>query len=115
MKYNPNTPPREFIVGKGITIKDSGKIHLETDEMVSFQTKSGKEYDFTAKSWGFYATPSINGRLKSEGFKSALVKNGQGRVFLMTVEESKLEDFQKYLDDEEQEIVQWLDEWTESE
>jgi len=49
----------------------------------------------TAKDWGFYATPSINGRLQQFGFKTALVENPQGRIYVMVVEEEKIELFEE--------------------
>ena len=33
------------------------------------------EYDIVKKNWGFYATPSINGRLIKFGYKTCLIKN----------------------------------------
>ena len=78
--------PRTFEV-KGVTLKDCGKIKLDQDEMVSFVTPEGRECDFTAKSWGFYLGPSVNGRLKNEGFKTALTANPDGRLYILAVEE----------------------------
>lgn len=105
--------PRKFVVGKDskVTISDFGKIHLDPDEMVSFITVSGKEYDVTSKNWGFYATPSLNGRLRAHGFKTALVKNKFNKYYIMLVEEEKVEDFFKYLNSEENFLVKWLDEY----
>lgn len=112
MKIIINKKPRVFEVGrhKGIKISDCGKVWLNGNEQVTFVTKSGKEYDVAAKSWGFYATPSINARLKKEGFKTALVKNEQGRYYIMLVETSKTVQFKKYLKIEKNKIVNWLDE-----
>ena len=65
MKFTPKNPPREFEVGfdkKGI-IRDCGVLVLAADEQVTLTTEQGGEYDVTRKSWGFYATPSTNGRL----------------------------------------------------
>ena len=45
-------------------------------------TVDGKEYDFVAKDWGFYASPSINDRLVREGFKVALVSNTENKIFM---------------------------------
>lgn len=113
MKIEPNEPARVFEAGKEkIRISDCGKIRLEPDELVTFVTKSGKRYDVAAKSWGFYATPSINSRLKKEGFKTALVKNNQGRFYVMLVESGKIKDFEKYIENEGQKIEKWLDELT---
>ena len=67
MEFNKKNPPRKFKVGikKEITIKDCGTIELQNDEQVTFLTGKSAEYDVARKSWGFYATPSINGRLKN--------------------------------------------------
>jgi hypothetical protein len=112
MKIEKREPPRVFRVGEGnkIEISDCARIYLEPDEQVTFVTKSGKEHDFVAKSWGFYATPSVNARLVNQGFKTALVKNQLGRYFIMVVEADLLPDFDAYLEAEKNEVVEWLDE-----
>lgn len=111
MKIVENTPPRVFEVGEGgsIKISDCGKIYLEPDEQVTFVTSSGKEHDFTAKSWGFYATPSVNKRLVDQGFKTALVKNRAGRYYIMVVDTDRISEFESYLDREKNQVVEWLD------
>ena len=112
MQFSPKEPPRVFPVGLTgeIKISDCGKMRLEADELITFDTESGAEYDVVRKDWGFYATPSMNGRLKNYGFKSALVKNKFGFIYVMLVEEGKTDEFQAYLEVEEQKVVQWLDE-----
>ena len=112
MKFYEINPPREFEVGLEIKrkIKDCGKIKLSPDEQVAFVTESGKEYDLTRKDFGFYATPSVNIRLGKEGFKTAIVKNSQDRYFIMIVEADKMNEFQTYLDEEKQKVIEWLDE-----
>jgi len=103
--------PRSFKVGNNdITIKDCGDLYLEPDEQITFITESDQRYDLARKDWGFYATPSVNGRLKNEGFKCALVKNEFKKVYVMIVEESKLAEFNKYCKTENQDIIKWLDE-----
>ena len=62
------------------------------------------------KDWGFYSTPSINGRLKNEGFKTALVENQNGQIYVMSVDKDKLDLFEKYCKDENQTVLEWLDE-----
>jgi len=104
-----NNSPRKFCVNN-VEIYDFGKIKLEPNEMISFKTDANKEYDFVAKEWGFYATPSINGRLKKEGFKTALVKNLYNKLYVMVVDENKIELFKKYLNDDNQNLICWLDE-----
>ena len=112
MRFVPTDPPRRFRVGldESIELSDCGRISLEADEQVTFVTRSGREHDVVAKSWGFYATPSVNGRLKREGFKAALVRNSQGMYYVMVVETDRIEDFHEYLRVERQELCEWLDE-----
>lgn len=111
MKLDIKETPREF-KAKKFTIKDYGKIFLDSDEMVSFVTNGGKEFDFAAKSWGFYATPSVNARLKNQGFKTALVVNENNQLYIMAVEKDKLAEFFEYLKDEQDNrVLCWLDEW----
>lgn len=114
MRVNEQNPPRQFKVGinNQITIRDSGTIELDADEQVTFITPSGAEYDVAAKSWGFYATPSFNGRLLSFGLRGVLVRNSYDRFYVMLVEKGKEDLFIRYLTEEEQEIVCWLDDDT---
>lgn len=111
MKFEPKIPPREFEVGydvKGV-IRDCGTMRLEPDEMVTFLTEEGSEYDLTRKEWGFYATPSLNGRLASFNLRAVLVKNRVDRFFVMLVERGKEEAFDRYVRQEPLKIVAWLD------
>jgi hypothetical protein len=112
VRFEKTNPARKFRVGHdgGIEISDCGRIRLQPDEMVTFVTPSGRQYDVTAKDWGFYATPSMNGRLTGQGFKSALVRNRQGRHYIMLVDTDRMEEFLKYLHDDQQELCEWLDE-----
>lgn len=107
MKMKILKKPRLFSVND-IEIKDCGKIKLDKNELISFVTKSGREYDFTAKEWGFYVTPSINGRLKKEGFKIAIVKNKTKKIYIMAVEKDKINLFKKYCKIEQEKILQWI-------
>ncbi len=108
MKSKIKKKPRIFFAND-IKLKDFGKIKLDKNEMISFVTKSGKEYDFTAKEWGFYVTPSINGRLKKEGFKVAMVKNKTGKIFIMAVEKEKKTLFKKYCTSQQEKVLKWID------
>ena len=112
MKFEVKEPPRKYSCGidGAVEISDCASVRLESDEQVTFFTPDGKEHDFTAKSWGFYATPSVNGRLKDQGLKTALVKNSQDRFYVMVVDADKLEEFNQYLSKEKNEVVEWLDE-----
>ncbi len=112
MRFERTDPMRVFQVGldQQISISDCGRVYLEPDEQVTFVTRAGKEHDFVAKNWGFYATPSINGRLADQGFKTALVKNSFGKYYIMVVDPDKMADFNAYLKIERHEIAEWLDE-----
>ena len=104
-------PPRAFEVGRTVkhAMHDCGRLELAPDEQVTFTTESGGEYDVARKSWGFYATPSLNARLARFGLRPVLVKNPEGRFFIFLVEQGKESEFERYLDQEAQRIVWWLD------
>jgi len=112
MRVTKIDPPRVFHVGVegSIAISDCARMHLEPDEQVTFVTEDGKEHDFARKSWGFYATPSVNGRLADQGFKTALVRNDAGRLYVMVVEAERLADFDEYVQRERLVVDEWLDE-----
>jgi hypothetical protein len=96
-------------VNKNIQLSHCSDITLEPDEQITFLTASGTEYDVVRKSWGYYATPSINGRLLQHGLRGVLVKNPAGLIYLLLVEKGKETEFADYLTGENQEIVCWLD------
>ena len=110
MKFKSSNPPRIFKVGKDkkISISDMGDIHLEPDEQVTFVTDNGDRHDFCRKNWGFYATPSINSRLKNENFITALVVNKKSHIYIMVVEKSKVKEFRKYLKDDDLTVISWF-------
>lgn len=112
MKVSLKSPPRIFKPRKDkpIEISDMGDISLDPNQQLSFVNKKGKRHDFAAKDWGFYATPSVNSRLKNEGFKTALVTNEYGQIYIMVVDQEELESFEKYCKDESQKVLEWLDE-----
>ena len=114
MKIQRNDPPREYEVGFGpkVTIKDCAHIELAADEQITFESEAGGEYDVTRKNWGFYATPSINGRLARFGFKTALVKNRLDQYFVMLVEQGGEANFDRYVQDEGLTVCGWLDDQT---
>ena len=110
MKVIKSDPPRQFMVGldKNLSISDCAQIILNDDEQVTFVNDVGGEYDVTKKSWGFYATPSINGRLLNFSFKVALVRNSLKKYYVMIVENGKEDLFHDYLRKEKNEIIVWL-------
>jgi hypothetical protein len=112
MRFEEKNPPREFEVGyeKKSRMKDCGSILLGDDEQVTFKTAAGGEYDLAKKCWGFYATPSINGRLANFGLRSVLVRNRDDRFFVLIVEKGKEAEFEEYATGEPLTLICWLDE-----
>ncbi len=112
MKFDAKSPPRGFTVGNAVRfeMRDCGTLALEPDEQVTFTTPSGGEYDVARKDWGFYATPSLNGRLSGFGLRAVLIRNRlTGRYFVLLVEAGKEPGFAAYLEQESCETVAWLD------
>ena len=103
--------PRIFKVGKNkkIKLKEVAFLYLKNNEQITFISEK-KNYDFSKKSWGYYVTPSINGRLKKEGFKTALVRNKSNKYYVMVVDNKKLKNFKNYCKTENQKIIEWIDE-----
>ena len=108
MKIAVNNPPRCYTVG-GVTISDCARVSLLPDEQITLTTVDGAEVDVTRKEWGFYAAPSLNGRLARFGLRSALTANGMGKLFVMLVEAGKEAVFEKYLAEQDARILCWLD------
>jgi hypothetical protein len=112
MKFEPKQPPRRFPVGSAVRVDmhDCGTMKLEANEQVTFATQSGAEYDVARKDWGFYATPSLNGRLTQFGLRAVLLKNrGTGRFFVFLVERGHEPAFDAYCAQENLAIVTWMD------
>ena len=109
MKVLKRKNPRKFLVSKknNIFLKDVGKVYLNDNENLTIISKNNKNYDICKKNWGYYATPSINKRLKNEGFKTALVKTNK-KYFVLIVDESKMKLFKTYCKIEDYKIVKWL-------
>jgi SAM-dependent methyltransferase len=112
MKFTHLDPPRVFSVGDGghIQLKDCGRLDLSPDEQVTFVTDRGAEYDVTRKSWGFYATPSLNARLVSFGLRPVLIRSNGNRFFIFLVERAAQPEFYRYIEKEGLAVAAWLDE-----
>ena len=109
MRIVRNKKPRKFNPSKNITIKDCAKIYLKSNEQVTFLTKTKQEYDVCKKDWGYYATPSVNGRLKSFDFKTSIVKNIKtNKIYIFLLEKGKERKFFNYLKNENCRVIKWL-------
>lgn len=112
MKFVPKDPPRRFQVGNvaKFDMKDCGELRLDPDEQVTLSTARGGEYDVARKDWGFYATPSLNGRLAEFGLRAVLIRNrSTGRYFVLLVEGGEEARFDDYLAREGLEVIAWMD------
>ncbi len=111
MELTKNQPPRTFQVGadQQIQMTDCAHIELKPNEQVTFVTESGSEYDVARTEFGYYATPSLNGRLREQGLHAVLTKNKLGRFYVMLVEQDKEDAFEHYLLTQNMEIVCRLD------
>jgi hypothetical protein len=112
VKFQPKSPPRRFKVGNSVKFDmlDCGSVQIDPDEQVTFVTPSGGEYDVARKDWGFYATPSLNGRLEQFGLRGVLIRNrGTGRYFVLLVERGREAAFEDYRAQENLAIIAWLD------
>ncbi len=112
MRFEEKSPPRRFPVGNAVKfeMRDCGTLALAPDEQVTLVTESGAEYDVARKDWGFYATPSLNGRLESFGLRGVLIRNTlTGRYFVLLVERGREDAFAAYMVQESLEVVAWLD------
>ena len=99
MKTHFNDPPRRFDSdGTGRFMStDVGSLELAADEVVTFVSGAGSEYDVARKAWGYYATPSLNSRLPAKGLRPVLVCNAGGRFFVCLVESGRDAEFADYL------------------
>lgn len=112
MRFEAKVPPRRFPVGNAETFEmsDCGTLRLAPDEQVTIVTEAGAEYDVARKDWGFYATPSLNGRLEGFGLRGALIRNVRtGRYFVFLVEHGREDAFEAYRAVESLEVIAWLD------
>ena len=108
MKLKINKKSRKFKVGiKKTILKDMGKVYLNNNEQLTFINKKS-EFDFVKKNWGYYATPSINKRLKNFNFRTFLTQNSLKNIFIMTVHKEKIKEFKKYLKEEKIKIIKEL-------
>jgi len=111
MRIDVTDPPRVFRVGLGADfyLADCARVHLAPDEQVTFTTEAGAEYDLARKDFGFYATPSLNGRLIGFGLRAVLIRNRQDRYYILLVERGREASFEQYLEVEQLHIVCWMD------
>lgn len=101
---------RKFKVGKKhkVTITEVASIKLKSNEQIVFSEKN-KKYDFVKKNWGYYATPSMNFRLKKNGYRSAIIINKEKRLYLFVIDKNKIRSFKRYCLSHKLKVYMWLD------
>tara|TARA_A100001011_G_C14256113_1_gene820170 strand:- start:334 stop:675 length:342 start_codon:yes stop_codon:yes gene_type:complete len=111
MRVLKKKKPRSFLVSQknNINLKDVGTVYLNDDEHLTITGNNKKIYEICKKSWGYYATSSINFRQKKNGFKTALVKQDR-KFFVLIVDKDKRSNFKSYIKKENYKIIKWLDE-----
>lgn len=109
MRVDLKKPPRRFAVGDGtLQLAHVADVALDWDEMVTFVTDQGTEFDVVRKDWGYYATPSLNGRLPDKGLRPVLCASGD-RLYLLLCEAGREADFADYLAGQKMRALRWLD------
>ena len=111
MELTKNQPPRTFQVGAGqqIQMTDCARIELKPNEQVTFVTESGSEYDVARTEFGYYATPSLNGRLRDSSLHAVLAKNTLGRFYILLIERGQQDAFEQYASAEGIQVICRLD------
>ena len=112
MKITLQNPVRQFEVGcfeKKTIMSDCGTIALSPDELVTFVTDTGAEYDVSRKVWGYFATPSLGNRLCDFQLRAVMTVNHLGKYSILLVERGREEEFKIYLQEEQMNVVAWLD------
>lgn len=99
---------RKYKVSKE-TINDVAHIVLRPNEQITLMDINKKfQYDICKKTWGYYALPSINSRLKNFNFLTFIVKcKKSSKVFIHLVKKTKISLFKKYLKNQKLKIVNW--------
>jgi len=111
MKFFEVNPPRRFNVGNApVELRHTANLQLSPDELVTLLSPDGRELDIVSKNWGYYLTPSLQGRLKRNGMRGALMRNIVTRqLFVVVVYLEETESWRAYMSEEDQELVMWLD------
>lgn len=108
MNVRPLAEPRHFRV-EGIELAHVADVKLDDDELITFHTDSGTEYDVVRKSWGYYPVPSLNRRLPAHGLRPLLVRARDGRTMLLLCERGHQEQVEQYLAQQQLSTLGWLD------
>ncbi|WP_420549396.1 hypothetical protein [Curvivirga sp.] len=109
MDYKVKSPPRMFTV-KDVRLSHVADVQLQADELITFQSSTGKEIDITAKDWGYYLTGSTNGRMQKAGYRTVLCRNPDKLIYILAYEIEKKNEFDAYTRSQNMEVIAYLDE-----
>lgn len=111
MRLEPVEPARRFRVGRdgSIELTHVADVELDADEQITFRAATGSAYDVVRKSWGYYATPSLNRRLPDHRLHAMLCAGSDGRTSLLLVERDERAAFEAYLADQGMVVTAPLD------
>lgn len=93
----------------GARIIHAADVELDTDEQVTFVSRTGSEFDVARKAWGYYATPSLNKRLPDHRLRPVLTMNPDNKMALLLVEIGHEAAFEEYMTSQGMRVVWWLD------
>lgn len=88
-------------------MKNKKKIFLKKDEQATLVLKKSN-YDFAAKNWGFYVTPSFQKRCKNNSLKPVIVYNKKKEYFLYLVMDNHKDKFISFLKKKKLLIRKWI-------
>ena len=113
MKNEMRGEPRRFQIGE-FECRDHGALVFQppderTNEIVTLKTASGRACDVAGTSWGFYLGPSLNSRLRGQGFRAAIMVNPKDQIYLVAVEVDQMDRFSRYLQANGSRVLFWLD------
>ena len=98
---------RKFLVNK-LKINHVANLTLKPFEQITLVSKDKSEYDISKTDWGYYATPSINQRLKENKLDTYIVFNKLNKkIFIHLVHKKKALRYKRYLKEENLEIITW--------
>ncbi len=114
MLFTQRVPPRSFAASSSDATPtlDCGTIALSTNEQVTFDDALGRlgHTDVTRKEWGYYLTRSCNDYQGRNGWRTAIVRNLEGRTYVVLVDLEESECFRGFLMDSNHTVILWVDE-----
>ena len=114
MLFTERIPPRVFSASsdESEATRDCGTLALSANEQVTFaESVSGADHtDVTRKEWGYYLTRSCNDYQARNGWRTAIIRNGAGRTYVVMVALEEMAGFDRFLVDTDHSVALWVDE-----